>query len=332
MTSSAVRELPRGSPCRRVPRPRWRSGPGSGPRHGRPTGRRASSSGPPPRRWRSVTFACWHDGIDQEGDVREELARGRRPRAARRSTRPSESSPLTCSSVIASCRRATSRLRSSRGAGKRLACSWTLIRAPVSEFLSWWARPAASWARSRVRSDCWMVRLISLSWTHIELIERARSATSSRPRPGSSSSKSPSAMRATCRSTSPDPPADAVGDPARDGGHEHERAAAEQQGGHRRLPPAPAASWSRGRGPAATSRVGRPTSGAAPRSSGRRPGARPGDSPSDSRRAVCRMDASGGGVSARPEKLDLRDPAVLRIGDELGPGEAPHPGRGRPRV
>ncbi len=32
-----------------------------------------------------------------------------------------------------------------------------LIRAPVSEFRSWWANPAASWARIRVRSDCWIV-------------------------------------------------------------------------------------------------------------------------------------------------------------------------------
>ena len=190
----------RGSPCRRVPRPRWRSGRGSAPRHGRPTGRRGvPAARSPPMAERDLGVLARR--VDQEGDVREEPAQVA-DLGGRRSTRPSERSPLTCSSVIASCRRATSRLRSSCGGGKRLACSWTLIRAPVSEFRSWWARPAASWARSRVRSDCWMVRLISLSWTHIALTDRARSGTSSRPRPGSNSSKSPPAMRATCRLTS----------------------------------------------------------------------------------------------------------------------------------
>ena len=78
---------------------------------------------------------------------------------------------MTCSSVIASCRRATSRLWSPSGAGYRFACSWTLIRAPVSEFRSWWASPAASWARSRVRSDC-SDRLLHLSQLDAHAVDR----------------------------------------------------------------------------------------------------------------------------------------------------------------
>ena len=164
---------------------------------------------------------------------------------------------MTCSSVIASCRRATFRLWSPSGAGYRLAWSWTLIRAPVSEFLSWWASPAANWARSRVRSDCRIVCCISLSWTHMRLIDRDRSCDLV------ALAAEVELLEVALRDQghlplhAADPPADAVGDPARD---ERPSARASRRRASRaasRPPTGPAASWSRGRAPGATSRAGR---------------------------------------------------------------------------
>ena len=131
----ADRPSPRAGPCRPAPPPRWRSRSGSRARPGRPTGRRRPRAVRPPARCERATRACWHAGSTRKATSARSWPRSQAS-AGRRSTLPSESRPLTCSSVIASCRRATLRLWSPAGAGCRRAWSCTLIRAPVSAFRS----------------------------------------------------------------------------------------------------------------------------------------------------------------------------------------------------
>ena len=72
-----------------------------------------------------------------------------------------------------------------------------LIRAPVRRCATGGPVPPRAGPASCVRSDWRIVWLISRSWAHIRLIDRARSWTSSCLGPRPSSRKSPSAMRAT---------------------------------------------------------------------------------------------------------------------------------------
>ena len=184
------------------------------------------------------TLACWHDGSTSKATS----ARSR-PRShgagGRRSTRPSERSPLTCSSVIASCRRATfRRLVAGRGrdaawrgagrsSGPRSASSGAGGPAPPR------AGPGAGSA-----PICRMVCCISLQ-LDAHAVDRPGQVL--RPRPlagrGRARWKSPAAIRATCRCTRRIRPLIRWAIQLVTSDHQAERAGAEHQGRHRGLPP-----------------------------------------------------------------------------------------------
>ena len=128
-----------------------------------------------------------------------------------------------------------------------------------------------------------------------------------------------------------DPSADAVGDPARDRHHEHERAPPEYQGRCRglspRLPPTGLGVEDQERRRVRMTRR-------------RERHCEVADAvQADRRRLAERVEAGRlrdgterRGLVLEARKARLRDPPLGRIGDELSPGEATHPGKDAPRV